>query len=105
VDGSVFVDGWFQDSPDPAMREFVERYRQKYQSSPTLFAAQAYDAARLALEAIRRGATNGKGLREQLLRGQDLPSLGGLASFGPGGALERRVFLIQVKQGKLVQLE
>ncbi|MDE3018214.1 MAG: penicillin-binding protein activator [Nitrospirota bacterium] len=105
LDGGVFVDGWFQDSPDPAMREFVERYRQKYQSSPTLFAAQAYDAARLALEAIRRGATNGKGLREQLLRGQDLPSLGGLASFGPGGALERRVFLIQVKQGKLVQLE
>lgn len=105
IDGSVFPDGWFQESPDPAMREFVEQYRRKYQSNPTLFAAQAYDAARLALEAIRRGATNGKGLREQLSKSQDLPSLGGPASFGPGGALERRVFLIQVKQGKLIQLE
>jgi len=39
------------------------------------------------------------------LKGQDLPSLGGLASFGPGGTLERRIFVIQVKQGKLIQLE
>lgn len=105
IDGGVFVDGWFQESQDQAMRDFVEQYRRKYQNNPTLFAAQAYDAARLALEAIRRGATNGKALREQLLKGQDLPSLGGVASFGPGGALERRIFLIQVKQGKLIQLE
>ncbi|MFM8550909.1 MAG: penicillin-binding protein activator, partial [Nitrospiraceae bacterium] len=105
IDGSVFVDGWFQDSPDPAMREFVEQYRRKYQSNPTLFAAQAYDAAKLALDAIRKGATNGKSLREHLLKSQELPSLSGLASFGPGGTLERRVFLIQVKQGKLIQLE
>jgi len=105
IEGSVFVDGWFQESQDPAMRDFVEQYRRKYQTNPTLFAAQAYDATRLVLETIRKGATSGKGVREQLLKSQDLPSLGGPAAFGPGGTLDRRVFLIQVKQGKLVQLE
>lgn len=105
IDGSVFVDALFQDSPDPAVRDFTERYRRKYQSNPTAFAAQAYDAARLVVEAVKKGAASGKAVREQLLKSQDLPALGGPAAFGAGGALDRRVFLIQVRQGKLLQLE
>jgi ABC-type branched-subunit amino acid transport system substrate-binding protein len=95
----------FLDSPDPALREFVERYRKKFQANPTLFAAQAYDAARLVLDSIRRGASSGKAVREMLLKDPDLPSLGGPAAFGASGALDRRLFLIQVRQGKLVQLD
>lgn len=105
IDGSVFADGLFLDSPDPAVREFVDRYRRKFQANPTVFAAQAYDAARVVLDSIKKGASSGKAVREHLLKDQDLPSLGGPAAFGPGGALERRIFLIQVKQGKLVQLD
>jgi hypothetical protein len=60
---------------------------------------------RAVLEAIKKGATTGKAVREHLLKQQDIPALGGPASFGPGGTLERRVFLIQVKHGKFVQVE
>ncbi len=105
VEGSVFVDGLFPDSPDPVMHDFVERYRRRYQANPTLFAAQAYDATRLVLEAIKRGASSGKGVREILLKQQDLPTLAGPASFGPTGTLERRAVLVEVKHGKFVQLE
>jgi branched-chain amino acid transport system substrate-binding protein len=105
IDGSVFVDGLFADSPDPLVREFVDRYRRKFQANPTVFAAQAYDAARVLLESVRKGATSGKAVREHLLKDQDLPSLGGPAVFGSSGSLERRIFLIQVRQGKLVQLD
>lgn len=104
LEGSVFLDGFFLDSPDPAVREFVDRYRRRYQSNPTQFAAQAYDATWMVLEAIRKGATTGREVRDQLLTVQDLPSLGGPAAFGPGGALNRKAFVIQVKDGKLVQL-
>jgi ABC-type branched-subunit amino acid transport system substrate-binding protein/predicted negative regulator of RcsB-dependent stress response len=105
VEGSVFVDGFFPDSPDPAMHDFVERYRRRFQSTPSLFAAQAYDATRLVLEAIKRGASSGKGIRDVLLKQQDLPTLGGPAAFGPTGTLERRAVLVQVKHGKFVQLD
>lgn len=105
VEGGVFVDGLFPDSPDPAMQDFVERYRRRYQTNPTIFAAQAYDATRLVLEAIKRGASSGKGIRDVLLKQQDLPTLGGPAAFGPTGTLDRRAALIQVKHGKFVQLE
>ena len=60
VEGSVFVDGFFSDSASPVVQEFVERYRKRFQATPSLFAAQGYDAARLAVEAIKRGATTGE---------------------------------------------
>ena len=104
LDGSIFVDGFFIDSSDHNIREFVERYRRRYQAEPTVFAAQAYDAMRVVLEAIRKGATSGRAVYEQLVSGPDLPTLTGPAAFGPSGALNRRLFVIYVKNGKLVQL-
>lgn len=105
IEGGVFVDGFFADSPNPIVQEFVDRYRRRYQSAPTLFAAQGYDAARLVVEALRKGATSGEDVRDYLLLHHDLPTLAGPADFSPEGTLNRRVFLIQVKQGKLLQME
>jgi branched-chain amino acid transport system substrate-binding protein len=104
IDGSTFVDGFFIDSPDQNVREFVDRYRRKYQSDPSPFAAQAYDAARIVLEAIRKGATSGRGVYEQLLQTSDFPTLSGPAGFGPSGTLQRRLYVIHVKNGRLMQL-
>jgi ABC-type branched-subunit amino acid transport system substrate-binding protein/predicted negative regulator of RcsB-dependent stress response len=105
VEGGVFVSGLFPDSPDPGTREFVERYRRRFQANPTLFAAQAYDATRLVLEAIKRGASSGKAVREHLTKLTDLPTLSGPAAFTPGGTLDRHVVLVQVKNGRFVQLD
>jgi hypothetical protein len=59
----------------------------------------------LVLEAIKRGASSGKGVRDVLLKQQDFPTLGGLAAFGPTGTLDRRAVLIQINHGKFVQLD
>jgi len=104
VEGSTFVDGFFLDSPDQAVREFVDRYRRKYQTDPSPFAAQAYDAARIVIEAIRRGATSSKGVYEQLVETQDFLTLTGPAAFASNGVLNRRLYIIHVKNGRLVQL-
>ena len=105
VEGGVFADGFFIDSASPIVQEFVERYRKRFQATPSLFAAQGYDAARLAVEAIRRGATTGEALRDYLMMQHDLPTLSGPSGFNPDGTLNRHVFLIQVKQGKFVPLD
>ncbi len=105
VDGAVFVDGFFVDSPSPNVQDFVARYQRRYQTLPSLFAVQGYDAARLALEAIAKGATTGEEVRDYLLLQHDLPTVGGPAGFSPEGTLNRPLFLIQVKQGKFVQVD
>jgi branched-chain amino acid transport system substrate-binding protein len=105
LEGAIFVDGFFLDSPDPGIREFVERYRRRYQSNPTLFAAQAYDAARLILDAVRHGALTGRAVRDHLVKGPDAAAPGAGPLFTPSGVFNRHLFVIQVKQNKLIQIE
>lgn len=105
VDGATFVDGFFVGSPNPAVQEFVQRYQKRFQSTPSLFTMQGYDAARVVIEGIHHGATSGEALNDFLMTQRNLPTLAGPAWFGPDGALRRPLFLLQVKQGKFVQLD
>lgn len=106
MEGAVFVDGFFVDSTNPGVQEFVQRYRKRFPGgAPSLFTVQGYDAARVAIEAIRKGATSGDAVRDYLSTRQDLPTLAGPGGFGPDGTLLRPLFLLQVKQGKFRQLD
>jgi ABC-type branched-subunit amino acid transport system substrate-binding protein/predicted negative regulator of RcsB-dependent stress response len=105
IDGAVFVDGFFADSPNPNVQDFVDRYKKRFQNSPTLFALQGYEAAQFVIEAIKKGATTGEAIREYLTAQQDLPALAGPASFSQDGTLNRPLFLIQVKHGRFTQVD
>ena len=105
VDGATFVDAFFVDSPNPAVQEFVQRHQKRFQTTPSLFTVQGYDAARVVLEGVRRGATSGEAIQEFLMTQRDLPTLAGPASFGPDGTLRRPLFLLQVRQGRFIQLD
>ncbi len=104
IDGAVFVDGFFVDSPAPAVQDFVARYKIRFQTNPTLFAMQGYDAAKLVIDAVRKGASSGEAVRDQLLTQPDLSSLAGPAAFGPDGTLNRPLFLMQIKRGRFLQV-
>jgi len=104
IDGAVFVDGFFVDSPTPTVQDFVDRYKKRFQTNPALFAMQGYDAAKLVLDAVRKGASSGEAVHDQLLTQSDLSSLAGPAAFGPDGTLNRPLFLMQIKRGRFLQL-
>lgn len=104
LNGSIFVDGFFLNSPDPSVQMFIQRYRSQYHKEPSLFAVQAYDAATVALETIRKGAQSGQDVWDQLVRRSDLPTLSGFASFSSAGILNRRLYLLQVNNRNFTQL-
>ena len=104
IDGAVFVDGFFVDSHTPAVQDFVARYKKRFDANPTLFSTQGYDAAKLVLDAVRKGASSGEAVHDQLLTQPDLSSLTGPAAFGPDGTLNRPLFLIQIKHGRFLQV-
>lgn len=104
LDGSIFVDGFFPESPDPSIQMFVRRYRNQFQKEPSLFAFQAYDAATMVMETIRQGAQSGQDVWDQLVRRSDLPALSGFASFSSAGILNRRLYLLQVNKKAFTQL-
>src|SRR5437867_3205498 len=102
VEGAVFVDSFFVDSPEPAVRNFVERYVRRFKEPPSPFAAQAYEAMQLALSAVRGGALTGRAVRDRIASTRNVPGLAGPVSMNPTGYLERRYSIIQVKGGKFV---
>jgi branched-chain amino acid transport system substrate-binding protein len=104
LNGSIFVDGFFLNSPDPGAQRFIQRYRSQFHKEPSLFAVQAYDAATLVLETIRKDAQSGQDVWDQLVRRSDLPALSGFASFSSAGILNRRLYLLQVNNCAFTQL-
>ncbi|OQX09827.1 MAG: ABC transporter substrate-binding protein [Desulfobulbaceae bacterium A2] len=74
---------WTHDLDNPANAQFVAAYRAAYGRTPTLYAAQGYDTARLLASALK--ATGGKldlaALRAALKKA-DFPSVRGNFAFG-----------------------
>jgi ABC-type branched-subunit amino acid transport system substrate-binding protein len=104
VEGAVFVDGFFADSPAPVVREFVEKFRLHYAKTPDLLAAQAYDSLFILAQAIKAGATTREELREELLKVRDFPGVSGTTSFNDDGNAAKIPFLLAIQNGRIVQL-
>lgn len=98
MEGSIFSDGLFLKSPDFELQQFHKKYQNRFNTNPSVFALQAYDAMRLVLDTIRHGATSGTEVRDQLIQRDNLPTLDGFTSFGSGGVLNRKIFLIRVEK-------
>ena len=104
IDGGLFGDALFLETADPKTRRFIAAYRERFRSDPSIFAVQGYDAMHVILDAIHRGATTGPDVRIQLFVRHDLPTLSGLEKFDEGGILSRKVYMIQIQNGRFVQL-
>ena len=103
VEGAVFVDGFFRDSPAPAVRSFVERYLQKYGEEPSILAAQGFDIVGMLLTALEApGVRSREELRQALAGLQNYPGVTGTTSFDSQGDAAKGLFLLQVRDGQIV---
>ena len=75
---------WTHDLDNPANRQFVEAYRQAYGRTPTLYASQGYDTARLIASALRQtgGDLSDMEAFRVALRQADFDSVRGNFAFG-----------------------
>ena len=102
LEGGLFGDALFLHSDEPEVQRFVAEYRERFQTDPSIFAAQAYDAMRIILEAINWEATTGPEIQQHFAQ-YDLPTLGGMTNFGEGGILNRKVYMIKIRRGQFIQ--
>lgn len=74
---------WTHDLDIPANRQFVAAYRKTYNRTPTLYAAQGYDTARLIGSALKAtGGTTDLAALRTAVKKADFPSVRGNFSFG-----------------------
>ena len=75
-------------SPEPHVQKFVSEYEGAYQASPNMFAAQAYDAVGIMLEAVTRAyqkdpMVTRDMVRDELAATKDFMGVTGTTSFDP----------------------
>jgi ABC-type branched-subunit amino acid transport system substrate-binding protein len=100
ADGAVFVDGFFPESTDPAVKTVFDAYRSAYQEDPDVLSAQAYDAAAMVLSLLREHKDTPQAVRDGLLALKDFPGISGDTTFAGTGEAHKKLFLIRIQDGK-----
>ena len=85
-------DAWFVAPPKTDLDAFETRYRRIYGRAPTSLAAQAYDAAALAISLSADGELE----REELMAEDGFVGLNGLFRFVADGTAERKLSIYQI---------
>lgn len=99
---------WTTETDNPGSKAFVEAFRTAYGRTPTMYAAQAYDTARLigsALKAVGGDMSKADEFRDAL-RAADFQSIRGDFKFGPNQHPVQDYYLTRYEKGadgKIVQ--
>ncbi len=105
VEGALFVDSFWAESPTPKIREFVERFRGRFDDAPTVLEAEAYDALRILLDTLRRARpASREALRAELARVRGFPGLTGPFAFTADREPDRPLLLLTVEGRKIRQV-
>jgi ABC-type branched-subunit amino acid transport system substrate-binding protein len=105
VEGAVFTDGFYRYSPYPFVQAFVNSYFERFGAEPTILEAQGYDAAGILLAQLSRGKQLTRDdLRNALGRLRNYPGVAGATSFDAQGDAQKVLFLLQVQNGNIVQI-
>ena len=101
VDRAIFVDGFFKDSPLPAVRSFVMDFEDTFASSPTLLEALSFDTTSLILKTI---SSKGSFSSEALLSLRGYNSVTGFTGFTAAGEGMRNLFVLTVSKEQIRQV-
>ena len=93
-------------SEDADVQSFVKAYTEKYGSAPDTFAALAYDASNLLLQAIERaGSTDPTAVAKALAETKDFKGVTGSFSMGANHTPVKTALMLEFQNGEEVKAE
>jgi len=103
LEGCFYSNHYFPGDSKPVVRDFVEKYKQRYTETPDALAALAYDAARVLADAIKRaGTTDGPALRDAIAATKGFEGVTGEINLGPDrNPVGKTLVIVEVKGGQL----
>lgn len=105
VSGAVISTAFHPSSELPFVTEFVEGYRNTFESEPGPWAAEAYDATNIVLVQLASGRSSRDALRDGLLDTRAYPGATGVLTMHPNGNARRRPFLLRVSGRRFQPLD
>ncbi|HUP60576.1 MAG TPA: ABC transporter substrate-binding protein [Thermoanaerobaculia bacterium] len=103
LEGCFYSNHYFPGDSAPVVRDFVQKYKDRYGVTPDALAALAYDAARVLADAIKRaGKTDGPALRDAIAATKGFPGVTGTINLGPDRNPQGKdLVIVEVKNGEL----
>ena len=104
LEGSFYSNHYHVDDPSPAVREFVQKYQERFGAKPDSLAALGYDAAMVLIDAIKRaGTTDGPKLREAIAATKNYTGVTGNITLGPDrNPIGKKLVILEVKNGTTI---
>ncbi len=90
-------------SPKPEVQAFVTEFEKRYEQTPNMFAAVAFDAINLLAASIEKaGSTEHDAIRDALAATTDFPGVTGKIVFTEIGDVLKEYTRVQVQNGEFV---
>ena len=101
VEGSFVSNHYSADDPTPRVQDFIKKYQAKYNTVPDSLAALGYDAAQVAIEAMKRAPDlSGPALREAIAATKDFPGVAGTITLDANRNPVKPAVVLKVEGGK-----
>ena len=103
LNGCMYTNHYFYADPSPIVRNFVQKYKDRYGAIPDGMAALGYDAARVLADAIKRSKKlDGPSLRDAIASTRSFAGVTGTITIGPErNAVGKKLVIEEVKDGQL----
>jgi branched-chain amino acid transport system substrate-binding protein len=103
LEGCYYSNHYFADGPAPAVRDFVNRYKQRFGGKPDSMAALGYDAARVLADAMKRAKKiDGPSIRDAIADTKNFQAVTGTITFGPDrNPIGKKFVIEEIRNGQL----
>lgn len=101
IQGSYFSNHYSPDNPDPRVQKFIADYKATYGGVPDALAALGYDAARVAIDALKRARDlSGPAVRDAIAQTKDFPGVAGTVTLDEKRNAVKSAVVLKVGDGK-----
>jgi len=101
LDGGFFSNHYTDENPDPKVQGFVKKYKETYGAVPDALAALGYDAALVAIDAMKRATElTGPAVRDAIEATKDFPGVAGVITLDADHNAVKSAVVIGVVKNK-----
>jgi branched-chain amino acid transport system substrate-binding protein len=98
LEGSYFSNHYSPEDPSPRIQDFVKTYQAKFGNVPDSLAAQGYDAARIAMDAMERAPDlSGTAIRDALAATRDFQGVTGVITIDADHNAVKPAVVLEIK--------
>lgn len=101
LEGCYFSTHVSTENPDPAVQNFIKKYKEKYNMMPDAMSFLAYDAGMIMFDAIKRaGSTDAEKIKNELAKTKDFSGVTGKISINDQRNAVKPAVILEIKGGQ-----